>query len=349
MNNLLIAYNISELEKKIVSSEARRLYKSKFINEDQWNRIKQDYSSNLFTPTIFMKILLFILSYIGLSTIMGPMALLFGNIGQDGYQILSLVFGLSLIIFTEKILIKDKLHYKSGVTEAGIYAGLSFIAFGLLGSGPDLVLIYPIVGFILAGFASVRYLNLIALVLTMIFFSWILFQILSDIGGVAEAITPFVFMTVFGLIYYFSIKIQEKLSSVIFDTQFTIIKTIALIISYLAVNYFVVREVSIEWMNLNLAENEDIPFAFIFYILTALIPIGYIALGLKNRSILLIRVGLLAIALSVFTFKYYFSLGFPMISVTIAGALLIVIALLLFNYLKKSRNGYTRENFCMKN
>ncbi len=339
----IIAYNLAELEKREIVSAASDLYKSKILDEEQWNKIRSEYVSKLYSPSLFMKILLFIVSLIGLSTLIGPIGLIFDSIGEIGYRFLSLILGFLLIIFTEKIFIKKGHHYKSGVTEAGIYTGLSFIAFGILGFNEDNELGYAIVGFLFAGFVAVRYLDLPGLILTMFFLGWILFLIITGIGGIVEALMPFIFMTTFGLIYWFSKKLQAKLPNVIFDSQFVILKSCALIVFYCAGNYFVVRELSIELMGLTLAEHDDIHFAFLFYLFTALIPVGYIYFGVKKRSILLIRVGLLTFALGVATFKYYFSLGHPMLTITVSGGVLIAIALLLLNYLKVIRNGYTRE------
>jgi len=343
MNNLIIAYKIPELEKRNVLSEARNLFKSNVLNEEQWGKIQGEFATNLYTPSFTMRVLLFIVSLIGMFTIMGPIGLIFGSVGDTGYQFLSFLLGISLLAFTDKILINDKFHYKSGVTEAGIYAGLSFIAFAILGSKSHSLLVYPILGFLLAAFAAIRYLNLMALFLTIGFFGWILFQVLYDIGGVAQALMPFIIMTSFGLIYWGSKKVRVKLSYEFLNDQFIILQTISLVLFYMAGNYFVVRELSIKMLGLMLSAQQDIPFAFVFYGLTALVPIGIIYWGIKHKSILLIRVGLLTIALGVITFKYYFSLGMPVLTVTIAGAILVIVALLLLNYLKQVRNGYTRE------
>ena len=339
----IIAFNLAELEKREIVSAASDLYKSKILDEEQLNKIRSEYASKLYTPSLFMKILLFIISLIGMSTIIVPIGLIFTSIGEMGFRFSLFVLGIILIIFTEKIFIKQGHHYKSGVTEAGIYTGLSFIAFSILGFEGDLKLGYAIVGFLFAGFVAVRYLDLPGLILTLFFLGWILFQIITGIGGIVEALMPFIFMTTFGLIYWFSKKLQKKLPNVIFDSQFVILKSCALILFYCAGNYFVVRELSIKLMGLTLAEHDDIPFAFLFYLFTALIPVGYIYFGVKKRSILLIRVGLLTLALGVTTFKYYFSLGHPMLTITVSGGVLIAIALLLLNYLKVIRNGFTRE------
>jgi uncharacterized membrane protein YgcG len=58
----------------------------------------------------------------------------------------------------------------------------------------------------------------------------------------------------------------------------------------------------------------------------------------------LLRVSLVALAFSVFTFKYYYSLGHTEITLTLAGAILIGIAIMLMRYLKVMRNGFTGDN-----
>ena len=66
MFKFLIAYNIEELKKRKILSEAKNLYKSNIISKEQWLKINEEYSSKLYTPSIFIKILLFIVAYIGI-------------------------------------------------------------------------------------------------------------------------------------------------------------------------------------------------------------------------------------------------------------------------------------------
>jgi len=338
-----IAYDIKELEKKKLLSSAKNLYKSKILSEEQWGKIKENYTSKLYSPSIFIRVLFFILTLIGLSTISGPLALILSINDFEDLRIAFLLFGVVFITVTDFVLIQKNHHYLSGVTEAGIYIGLSFIAFGVLASEPNNMLIYPLVGFILSSIAAVRYLNLLGLVATFLFFGWILFQLCITIGGIMEALIPFVFMFVFGLTYWSCTKLEKKLTSVVFEDAFIVAKTLSLFIVYLAGNYYVVRELSIELMNLHLAEGEDIPFAFLFYVFTVLVPIAYLYFGIKKRSLLFIRTSLLTLALSVITLKYYFSLGMPMLTITLSGAILIIISFLIFRYLRQVQHGFTSE------
>jgi hypothetical protein len=52
---------------------------------------------------------------------------------------------------------------------------------------------------------------------------------------------------------------------------------------------------------------------------------------------------MLAAGFSVFTFKFYYSLGHPEVTITIAGVLLLVLAFYILNKLKTPKNGFTRE------
>ena len=344
MNNSMISYNIEELEKKQILSEAKSLYKSKMINETQYDKVREDIKSELYSPTIFIKILLFILSYIGMTTVIGPIGLIFNAVGEIGYRILAILLGASLIWFTESVLIMGKNHYKSGITEAGIYSGTLFIMFGILGFGENIEIGYLILGFLFSVIIAVRYLDLLALLVSLTCFSNLLYKAIHAIGEVTEALLPFIFFFIFLSIFLACTSIEKKLKTFVFNDHLIITKTLSLLVIYASVNYYVVRELSINLMNLTLAKGQDIPLAIVFYILTATLPLLYIYYGIIKRSVLFLRVGLLICALSVITFKYYFSLGMPIVTFTVAGIILIAISLWLMNYLKVMRNGFTREN-----
>ena len=350
MNKYIISYNIDELEKKQILSEAKVLYKSKMINGTQYDKIREEIKSELYSPTIFIRILLFILSYIGMTTVIAPIGLMFSaiaeiiKIGDIGFRVLAVMLGVSLIWFTEKVLILGKNHYKSGVTEAGIYSGTLFIMFGVLGFGENIEIGYLILGFLFSAIIAVRYLDLLALIVSMTCFSNLLYKIIHAIGGVTEAFMPFIFFSIFLSIFLACTTLEKRLKSFVFNDHLIIAKAISLLVVYASVNYFVVRELSINLMGLTIAKGQDIPLAIVFYALTALLPFIYIGYGIIKRSVLILRVGLLICALSVITFKYYFSLGKPVITLTVAGVILIAISLWLMNYLKVMRNGFTREN-----
>ena len=348
MINSIIAYDINALEKRKVYLKIKTLYKNGFVKKEQFEQAKTFYATNIFSPSIFVKILLFIVTYIGLSTIALPISLFFEeflqlNLKQNHYQVLSFIFGIVCFIFIEKVLIKNAHHYKSGITEAGIFSGLGFVAYGIFGFESSNMIIYPLVGLLLCSFASIRYLNITCLIGSVFFYIWLIYELLNQLGSIATSLFPFIIMIFFITAYFIVKKTEKKPSLIILDENFTVLKSACLLVFYIAGNYFVVRELSIELMNLKISANEDIPFAIFFYIFTAITPFCVLYFGIKSKSIFLIRNSIIMLIISIATFKYYFSLGHPLLSITIAGALLIIISLILLNYLKEIRFGFTRE------
>src|SRR5690606_37911955 len=118
---------------------------------------------------------------------------------------------------------------------------LLLIAFAILGTKPPSLIIFAIVGFVLAAFAAVRYLDLLSLVIALVFLGWLLFQTITAMGPTAEAFLPFLFMGTSGILFWGSQKFQAKLNNMIFNNQFLVLKSIALLLFYVAGNYFVVR------------------------------------------------------------------------------------------------------------
>ena len=114
-----------------------------------------------------------------------------------------------------------------------------------------------------------------------------------------------------------------------------------LFLFYAACNYFVISEIASEMFDVYLLQGDNIAIRILFYILTAIIPIVYIAYALYKKDKLLLWVGLLITALSALTFKKYFSMGHPEILLTLVGILLIALAYFTINYLKTIKYGLT--------
>lgn len=339
----LLAYNLEELEKHEILSYAKDLNKSQVISQIQLDGIKNKVKSNLYSPSIFMRILLFILSLIGLSTVLGPVALIMGIDSEVGIRVEAFVVGISILLLLDFVLIKESKHYKSGVTEAALVVGLVLFSGGLLGEPNYNPIIYLVYGLAITLFAAIRYLNSAGLIAALGFAGAIVFQFLVSLGGLAEALIPFALMALYGGIYFLIRKLQNQKPSFVFDDYFTLFKVFSLLMVYVAGNYFVVRELSVELMSVNIEPGGDIPFAYLFYFFTAVIPLGYLYFGIKTKSILFIRVALLTVVLSIITLKIYFSLGAPIVTITLSGAIMIGLALMLLRYLKEPKNGFTRE------
>ena len=197
---------------------------------------------------------------------------------------------------------------------------------------------------LLFSFAAIRYLDLISTLAAIISLAALVFYEFYNLGGIFQQIIPFIFIACFTPVYFFVKRLKARKEFRLWGNNLIIVEAASLLLIYLAGNYLVVRELSINMMGLELEPGKDIPFAIIFYGLTILIPIAYLYFGIRNKDVVLLRVSLILLALSVATFKYYYGFGHPEISLTVAGALLLAISMVLFNYLKSVRNGFTREN-----
>ena len=337
------AYNETSLYNLAVIKESKKWCKHGFIEKQQLEKIQEAHVVPLYHPNFIIRVLLFIATLFALSGVSGFLGLMVGDMDDDVIATSCIVYGIVSFFLLEKLFI-NKNHFKSGVTEAILYHACGFTIGGLIvvNDFNTQVILWSCV--FVFSFAAFRYLDLLCTVAATVSLGGILFFEFYNIGGIFQQIIPFVFISGFTPLYFLSRKLKKRSDLKLWRNNMLIIEAICLLFIYAAGNYMVVRELSVNMMSLEIEEGRDIPFAFIFYALTILIPMAYLYFGIKNRNIVLLRVSLIVLAYSVFTFKYYFSLGHPEISLTLAGLLLIGVSIALMRYLKTMHNGFTREN-----
>lgn len=348
----MIAYNRTYIEYLALVKKANNWFSQKMLSQEQLSAIIEKYKTNFYTPGLFIKIGLFIFTYILISAAVSMYSVfffMFDNNYSNGFAAFtSLLFSIGTFIALEQ-LIKRKNIYRSGIDEALLYAALGFL-FGTLGfmfndmiDDENIFLFFCILSIPILGFAVARYTDrFIALVLTFCLYA-VFFLLLLKLGEIAKMIMPFALMLLSVVIYIQARKYKAKENFLCWKPCIIVFECVALLVFYIACNYFVIRESSIEFFGMTLAEGEDIPFAILFYFLTALVPITYVWFGLKRKDKILLWIGLLLVAVSTLTFKHYFSLGHPEITLTLAGSIMIVIAYLSIKYLKTPRYGITFE------
>lgn len=341
-----VAYNETGLYNLAVLKETKRWCKHHLIEESQFQKIKENYTSPFYHPNFTVRILLFVAALFAISGVTGLFALFVTSFKEDEVfvSIACMLYGVASFFFLEKILIQRNHHYKSGVNEALIYHACGFTIGGFMGVFDFNEQAGLFIGLVVLSFAAVRYLDLVCTVLATLTFAGILFYEFYNLGGIFQHIIPFVFILAFIPVYVIVKKLKKKNTLKFWFNNLIIVEALSLLFIYAAGNYLVVRELSIELMDLFLEEGNDIPFAFFFYTLTIIIPAGYLYFGIRHKDIVLLRVSLLVLAFSVFTFKYYYGFGHPEITLTVAGIVLLVLTILLLNYLKTIRHGFTREN-----
>lgn len=338
------AFNATRLYNLFVVKETKLWCKAGLIDKDQLAAIHEHYQAPFYHPNFIIRILLFVATVLALFGITGLLALMIADTGEIAISTGCLLYGISSFVFLEVVFINNNHHYKSGVTEAVLYHACGFTIGGVAGLTDFNAHAMLWSGLFVLTFAGFRYLDLLCTLAAVGAFAGVLFFEFYSAGDAVQQLIPFVFMAAFSPLYFVAKKLKMNSNYREWYYNIIVVEALSLLFVYAAGNYFVVRELSTNLMELRVGSDEDIPLAFIFYILTVLIPVTYLYVGIKNKDIILLRVSLGVIAFSVFTFKYYYGFGHPEITLTIAGALLIGVSLWLLNYLKVIRHGFTREN-----
>lgn len=338
------AYHSEWIHNLHMIKQAKLWMKNGLIQPDQFNAIHDAYKTPLFHPNIAIRILLFIATLIASSGMIGIVMLMFSDAGETTIAVICMLSGAAAFMILERAFI-NKNHYKSGVTE-----GMAYMACGLVIVGVcvlvdfDNVTVIQLMCLFVFGLAAFRYLDLVLTLAFMFTLSWMIFYHAYEAEGIFRSIIPFIFMFLFSAGYLLIPKFKNRDDLKLWSDNLLIVEVCCLVLIYAGGNYLVVRELSVSMMNLSVNPGQDIPFAFIFYFFTVAIPVVYLWAGVRNKDIVLLRVGLMALAFSVFTFKFYYSFGYPEITLIMAGVISMLVAILLMRHLKKVRNGFTSEN-----
>lgn len=340
------AYNATQVLSLWLLKVVSRWQQHNLITPEQKEAIAREFKVPFYHPNLMIRILLFIATLMALSGVTGLVFLLFADVGESGLFILSMLYGIASFVVLEIMFIKRN-HYKSGVTEAILYHACGFTIVGVAGlydfNNLYLTLLVCILVFT---WAAIRYLDLVTTLAALLSFGYLLFYFCYEQGGIIQLIIPFVFMVVFSGGYLLSRQVKQHDS--LWRDNLLVVEATSLLVVYLSTNYGVVRELSINLMEIEVLPGEDIPFAYVFYFLTAVMPIACLYFGIKLKDTVLLRISLVVLAATVFTFKYYFLTIDTEILITLAGVVLIGISVALMRYLKTDKHGFTRKPLLSK-
>jgi hypothetical protein len=337
----MIAYNHTTLDHLLINEEAESALQHNLISKEEADAIGKTYPVNLYTPNIFIRIGLFLLTAVIILMGFGLFCLFILNSSEKWFGTLCLVFSLSLYAALEFLIYKKK-HYRSGMDDALLWLSMGFIVFGInLLDDSISFLGQSVMIFILAFYFLLRFGNALMGCLAFISFLAIVFYSVIKLGDIAKTTMPFLLITISFFVYWLITKNKNNNRLKYYKTCCTLIEILALITLYAAGNYFVVREVSNSMFDLQLKEGESIPGGWFFWIITALLPIIYIFRGIQKKDVILLRTGLILIAAIVFNVRYYYHVAPLEIVMTIGGLIMVLIAYGVTKYLTAPKYGFT--------
>ncbi len=336
----MIAYNKVWLDSLIIREETSIAFMEGYLTAEENQNIQLAYQSGFYQPNSFVRAGLFLLTCIIMLFSVGLIALVFMNSIEQNYGPLLIFFSISCYILLE-IMVRKKHHYQSGVDDALIFgAAISFfcgISLPLeFGSVANCILLY-----IISLFFTIRFTDSFMAVASFLAFIALILFTGVEIGGYAETLLPFVIMLFSLLVYLFARQKKDFRQFRFYRPCLLLLEILSLLTLYGAGNYWVVREMSIELLHLNLLPSQPLPFGMLFWIFTFGIPVAYLVTGIMKKDAILLKVGLLLFAAIVFTFRYYYAFFDAEIVMLVAGLLLLMISWMLNRFFRLPRAGFT--------
>ncbi len=336
----MIAYDKSLLEATFLIEETQILKEAAFITDEQAIAHTKELTTLKSQNNLLIRIGFFILGVILYTSICGTLSLFMMSAIQHYYQILFLLFGIIGIVGAEYM--TRALHYFGyGLDDAFVMGAIMWfiVAIGAYSNGDELLICFVLV--LVSGITYGRYLHGYSVLFLCIGIAGCVFYSAYNLGAIGKMIIPFALMITAIILYVAAKKGESKITLPYFSKGIPILFGFSLVLFYVSGNYFVVRELSIALMGTIIPAGKDIPFAWLFYGFTLIIPIVYIVFSLFKKDRIMLWIGLLAFAFSIFTIRYYYHLLPIEVALTLGGILLFLFTYFAIKKLKHNTSGVT--------
>lgn len=342
----MISYNTTALDNRYIQDEAESAMDKACITPEELAAIKEAYPSDLYSPNMYIRFGIFILTLIIVLFSFGILCLTqIDNGSETGFGVICLFCGIVTYVIGE-VMVKEKRHYKSGADAALIWSSGGFILSGfmIITEVEAHPLVYCLLTLLLASWFVLRFADVSMTIVMHGALLASIFSLLIDTGTAGKVIIPFAVMIVSLAVYLLALKLSRTHACRHYTNCLDMWQCLALLTLYAGGNYFIVRELSIEMFNLDLQPGQDIAGGWLFWILTIALPLVYIGLGIRKKNRILIGIGLILIAAMVYTIRYYHSIAPLEVAMTLGGIGMIAVAYGLIRYLKVARHGFTADS-----
>lgn len=339
----MIAYNKTWLANLRLQDEFKKDVQQGNISKVEFDAIAQKYPVGFYSPNIFVRIGLFILTCVIMSFGDGLLSLMAasGNIVTS----FGWFFFLGLLSYGGlELMVNAQHHYRSGVDDALLFiSGCLFaIGFGIMLSRNNYGTHYlPLSGliFLLTLGLTIRFADMLAAAVCCLSFFAFIFFVWIRIVPAGLSTAPFIMMLVSATAYWWAYSSSKRIVFINYDNSLVIAQVVSLVALYASGNYYIIQTLSAEMMG----KTGPVPFGMIFWAWTILVPFAYVGFGLKRKDVILLRVGLLLITAAVITFRTYYHVLPVDVALTIIGAIVLTVVYAVVKYLKTPKHGFTTK------
>ncbi|HEY6902563.1 MAG TPA: hypothetical protein VI233_18020 [Puia sp.] len=332
----MIAYNRQSLDNLDIQTQAREALDKKLILTEEYDRIRSARPYHFYRPNFFIRIGLFILTTIAASCCLGLLFLvgLFNEAMGGAFIVYAVLTYGALELF-----IRNKKMYRAGVDDALLWIASICALSGILsatGWDPSPTMLSTTI-LIIALIGVLRYADHgMAILAYGAMLSLIFFRALA-LGDLARTFLPFLIIALSLGCYFLFTQLSQKQRLRHYHSCLNILRIAALLSLYGAGNYYIVREANAYISG----QPGPIALSWLWWTLTAIIPIIYIVKGLRKKDTLFLWTGMALITAVVFTIRYYYHLMPVEGLMIIAGTLLIAGVYAIHRYLRTPKHGFT--------
>jgi len=337
----MIAYDKKLLGNTFFIDGAEALQDGGFITKEQFNEAQVKTPILKTQRNLLVRIGFFFLGTLLYSSIVGVISLLTFSIFELAHFEWA-IYSYALVGLVGSELLTQNNYFGYGLDDAFVLGFLAMICIAIGVNTESFTAGFAAMA-VFGVLCSLRYVNAISALIGLIGMTGFCCCLSFDLEIVPKFYLPFMGFFLAIVTYVFYHKMHDKREAYFYQYPMQIVQVFSLILGYASVNYFVVRELSVDLMNIVVTTDNDIPFAWIFYILTFAIPIVYLGYSLQVKSREMLLIGALALGCSIMTIRHYYSVMPPEIALILAGIILFVLAYFLIRKLRHKESGITFE------
>ncbi len=336
----MIAYSPSAIHNLFVREQAAEALGQQCLPQAEYEAILTRFPVIFYSPNLFIRIGLLVLTLV-ISLFSFGIGVLIFKASSDKFLAGLAIFFALLAYAALEYMVKSNKHFRSGVDDAllwgaagALFGGISYITKADNLSNGILI-------FMIALYSTFRFADRLMSFVAFIALMGVVFFASIKLSVSVKTFLPFLIMGVAALVYFAVKRLKSFTDNHLYEQCLKIVSIASMLGFYAGGNYFIVREFSNELFNLHLAAGDSIPFGWLFWALTLIIPVICLCRGIQKRNSVKIRIGLLMMVAIFFTVRYYHTILAIEVWMSLGGVVLILSAFGLTHYLKSPKHGYT--------
>ena len=335
----MIVFDKKLLENTFLLNRAEKLNEQGFVPKSQLQEIKSGLPVLKSQNNILIRIGFFILGCLLYASFVGVISLFSMPLIDSSFWIILFLYTIIGVVLSE-FLAREHKQFGYGLDDAFILGFQGFFC-ATVGVAFDDGLAAFVALFFIGLIACIRYVHTLSLLLSLIGLTGTICYAVIEMKVVDAGFLPFLLLTL-SLILYFIYNKSSKLPKYDYhENLLMLLQAFSLALGYFSMNYLAVRELSESLLGLRIEDGQDIPFAFLFYGFTFLIPVFYIIYSLYSKDKLMMVIGFLTFGFSIYTIRFYYHILPIEIALLLAGIVLFAGACFAIYKLKDKQTGIT--------